>query len=76
MAVGGLIVSVAGPPQALKNTMTRIIERKYFTRTGYAPKIKNDRIILPDFVAKPQMNVGSEKKETHIFCASQGKDGN
>jgi len=48
-AVGGAIVSVAEPLQALKTTIMKIVKRKYLTRTVYAPKNKNNRIILLDF---------------------------
>jgi hypothetical protein len=49
IVVGGTIVSVADPLQALKATTMKMVSRKYLTRTVYAPKNKNDRIILPDF---------------------------
>jgi hypothetical protein len=40
MAVGGAIVSVAEPLQALKITIVRIAKRKYLTRTAYTPKLR------------------------------------
>jgi hypothetical protein len=48
--VGPATTSVALPPQALSSTTIRIAKKKYLTRTGKLQRIKNIRIILPDFV--------------------------
>jgi hypothetical protein len=66
----GPATSVAGVlPHALKMAAVSIAKRKYLTRTGYTPEIKNVRIILPDFVKadwrKKQACILLKYKEMH-----------
>jgi hypothetical protein len=72
-AVGGATVSVAGPPQALKRTIIRIVNRKFLTRTAHTPKNKNDELYC--LILRKQAGGASlKRKETHGCHASLWDD--